>query len=90
MPQQHPRNLTWSAAQARGAAGGGAGAPPQNSLAQAFPSFQISSQDGRQGNVKVEARAPSGRTFDMGVSDASGVYTANFTPTEVGESISSC
>lgn len=71
----HPRNLTWSAAHRQGT----------NSLAQAFPSFQLNTQNARQGSVKVEARAPSGKIHDMGVSDSSGVYTANFTPTEVGE-----
>ena len=70
----HQRNLTWSTAHKYGT----------NSLAQAFPSFQINTRDARKGSVKVEARAPSGRIHDMGVSDSSGVYTANFTPTEVG------
>ena len=58
------------------------------SLAQQFPSFQISAADARRGAVKVEARAPSGRVHDMGVVDNSGVFTANFTPTEVGKYIS--
>ncbi len=56
----------------------------QSNLAHQFPSFQINAKDVRRGAVKVEARAPSGRVHEMSVIDNNGVYTANFTPTEVG------
>ena len=69
------RNLTWSSAHRQGV----------NSLAHGFPNFQINARDARKGSVKVEARAPSGRVHDMGIMETNGVYTANFTPTEVGE-----
>ncbi len=46
---------------------------------------QISAKDAASGAVRVEARAPSGRVMDMGVGEVNGVYTANFTPTEVGQ-----
>lgn len=68
-------SLTWSASHKYGS----------NALAQQFPSFQISAQDARRGAVRVEAKAPSGRTQDMAIGENNGVYTANFTPTEVGE-----
>ena len=34
----------------------------------------------------MESRSPSGFTQDMSVVESNGIYTANFTPTEVGES----
>ena len=68
------RSLTWSTTNKA----------ETNSLAQQFPSFQLNAADVRRGAVKVEARSPSGRVQDMGVIDNNGVYTANFTPSEVG------
>ena len=46
---------------------------------------QISAEDARRGAVRVEAKAPSGRTHEMAIGESNGVYTANFTPTEVGK-----
>ena len=37
--------------------------------------------------MRVEAKAPSGRAHEMAIGESNGVYTANFTPTEVGESV---
>ena len=54
-----------------------------NSLAHQFPSFQLNAS--QAGGVRVEARSPSGIRQDMGVIESGGVYTANFTPTEVGK-----
>ena len=68
-------SLTWATTHKYGA----------NSLAQQFPSFQISADDARSGNVKVESRSPSGIAQDMSVVESNGIYTANFTPTEVGK-----
>ena len=68
------RSLTWSTTQKH----------ESNALANQFPSFQLNAADVRAGKVKVEARSPSGRILDMGVIDTNGIYTANFTPTEVG------
>ena len=65
--------MTWATTHQAGA----------ESLAHQFPSFQINAS--QAGNVRVEARSPSGRVQDMRVIDNNGVYTANFTPTEVGE-----
>lgn len=70
------RSLTWSTHNAK--------VEGNNTLASGFPSFQLNAADVRRGAVKVEARSPSGRVQDMGVIDNNGVYTANFTPTEVG------
>ena len=58
---------------------------PVTSLADTFPSFQINAATARKESVRVEARAPSGRVMEMGVGEANGCYTANFTPTEVGK-----
>lgn len=66
-------SLTWATTHQYGA----------NSLAHQFPSFQINAS--QAGGVRVEARSPSGRLQDMGVVENGGVYTANFTPTEVGK-----
>ena len=54
-------------------------------LAQQFPSFQLDAAKVAQGSVRVEARAPSGAVRDMEVAENQGVFTANFTPTEVGK-----
>ena len=59
----------------------------QNSLAHQFPSFQLDAAKVAQGAVRVEARSPSGRITDMSVVENQGVFTANFTPTEVGKLI---
>lgn len=56
-----------------------------DSLAHQFPSFQINASQAAKGNVRVEARSPSGKVQNMGVGENSGAYTANFTPTEVGK-----
>ena len=69
------RSMTWSTTHKTEA----------NSLAHGFPSFQLNAADVRRGAVKVEARSPSGRIQDMGVIENNGVYTANFTPNEVGK-----
>ena len=66
-------SLTWSTTHKYGS----------DSLAHQFPSFQISAEDAK--SVKVEARSPSGRTSELSVVETDGVYTCNFTPTEVGE-----
>ena len=50
-----------------------------------FVPLQISARDAASGAVRVEAKSPSGRVMDMGVGEVNGVFTANFTPTEVGE-----
>ena len=48
--------------------------------------LQLNAADVRRGAVKVEARSPTGRiSQDLSVIETNGVYTANFTPTEVGE-----
>ena len=56
-----------------------------NILAGQFPQFQISAADVKRGAVVVNATSPSGKTHRMTVQEKNGVYTANFTPTEVGE-----
>ena len=68
-------SLTWSTATRHGS----------NSLAHQFPSFQIDASQAAKGNVRVEAQSPSGNVLEMSVSETGGVYTTNFTPTEVGE-----
>ena len=70
-------SMSWAASQR--------GAP--NNLAGKFPSFQINATNARVGNVKVEARSPSGRVHEMSISENGGAYTANFNPTEVGKYI---
>ena len=67
-------SLVWSASHKYGS----------NSLAHQFPSFQIDAAKVASGSVRVEACAPSGHTEEMSVREVQGVYTANFTPTEVG------
>lgn len=59
---------------------------PMGSLSQAFPAMPIglSAEDIRNGNVRVIARSPSGRTQKMDVVDVDGMYNTNFTPDEVG------
>ena len=47
--------------------------------------FQINAADAARGAVRVEARSPTGRVQEMAIGETNGVYTANFTPTEVGE-----
>lgn len=54
-------------------------------LQQAFPSFQIDSTLDRKGDIRVTARAPSGRITDTTVREEDGMFTANFQPTEVGD-----
>lgn len=61
------------------------GQRPASALACSFPSFQINAANARMGNVKVEARSPSGQVQNMSISENGGAYTANFTPTEVGK-----
>ncbi|KAK2154306.1 hypothetical protein LSH36_271g03013 [Paralvinella palmiformis] len=56
-----------------------------NILAGQFPQFQISAADVKRGAVVVNATSPSGKTHRMTVQEKNGVYTANFTPTEVGD-----
>ena len=75
MTSSSNRSLTWSASHKYGS----------NALAHQFPQFQISAADARRGAVRVEAKSPSGRAHDMAIQENNGVYTANFTPTEVGE-----
>jgi len=67
--------MVWSASHKHG----------NNSLAHHFPSFQLDAAKVASGSVRVEARAPSGRMVEMSVQEVQGVYTANFTPTEVGD-----
>lgn len=50
-----------------------------------LPAFQFDSDDVRRGAVKVNAKAPSGRIVTLDVIDNGGVFTTNFTPTEIGE-----
>jgi len=50
-----------------------------------FPAFQFTDADVQRGAVKVIARSPSGQQRPLSVqADASGQYTTNFTPNEVG------
>ncbi|CAD5114543.1 DgyrCDS3662 [Dimorphilus gyrociliatus] len=54
-------------------------------LQNAFPSFQIDSTLDRKGDIRVKARAPSGRITETTVREEDGMFTANFQPTEVGD-----
>lgn len=55
-------------------------------VAHGFPSsFQLNPADVRRGAIRVVAKAPSGQTFPMDVIENEGVYTTNFTPSEIGE-----
>jgi len=50
-----------------------------------FPALNIREMDVRRGAVKVIARSPSGRSQTLKIqADASGQFTTNFTPNEVG------
>lgn len=52
-----------------------------------FPAMPagLTAEDVRNGNVRVVARSPSGRTQQMDVVDVDGMYNTNFTPDEVGD-----
>jgi hypothetical protein len=52
-----------------------------------FPAMPagISAEDVRNGNLRVVATSPSGRTQLMDVVDVDGMYNTNFTPDEVGQ-----
>jgi len=65
---------------------GGSGMGSMRMHAPRCPSLNISEKDVRRGAVKVIARSPSGRTQTLKIqADASGQFTTNFTPNEVGE-----
>ena len=49
-------------------------------------SFQINSNGVGGGNVFVEALSPSGKLKKCDVAENEGVYTATFTPDEIGKS----
>lgn len=65
-----------------------AGRSSNNFVAHGFPSsFQLNPADVRRGAIRVVAKAPSGQTFPMDVIESEGVYTTNFTPSEIGEAL---
>jgi len=56
-------------------------------VAPSFPpihGFHFRAQDVASGAVKVIAKSPSGSTYPLDVIDSNGVYTTNFTPSEIG------
>ena len=68
-------SLTWGTSQKNA----------DNSLAQQFPNFRIDeAASASGGNVNVSSKSPSGVNTQISVIESAGIYTANFTPTEVG------
>lgn len=63
------------------------GSGPVSGGSHGFPSMPLglTADDVRDGNVRVVATSPSGRTQLMDVVDVDGMYNTNFTPDEVGE-----
>ena len=52
-----------------------------------FYLYQVNSSEAGQGEVRVEARAPSGRSINLSPVPRHGNYVTNFNPTEVGKKI---
>jgi len=73
--------MSWPSSRGGGGGGGGNGM-----YIQQFPALNLREADVRRGAVKVMAQSPSGRTQTLKINaDASGQYTTNFTPHEVGQ-----
>lgn len=56
-----------------------------NILNKKFPIFQIDSTNAGRGDIKVLARAPSGKIIEGSIREQDGVFTSNFVPTEIGD-----
>ena len=50
-----------------------------------FPSFQLDPEQVRQGLVRVYARAPSGKNYQLDIVEKDGVVQTQFEPTEIGK-----
>ena len=57
----------------------------KDSLAHQFPFFQIDAARAGTANIRVEARAPNGSVQELNTSNNNGVFTANFTPSQIGK-----
>ena len=62
--------------------------PRYSFVAEGFPAFNLDAEDVSRGAVEVLARSPAGHAVPMEVIDTDGVFSTNFMPTEIGQSMS--
>jgi len=61
--------------------------PTSGFVTEGLPDFQLDASDVSRGAVEVVARSPRGKAFPMKVIDTDGVFSTNFLPNEIGQSL---